>query len=128
MKKFMFICLFIVTLMTLVGCIKDPELIDVTIVHEDMSYSTITVDVIVPLTLDEDQALSEIAYSIASQVYESKFEEIGFKQMSLTIQLYSSQAQFDQETMDYGYISFKINDSQDAPGLSLLDNQLVTLS
>ena len=130
MRKYIVALLVIVSAIALVGCQKDvvAEPVDVTIVDTMMTFNQIEVSVVVPVTLASQAGLVEIANSIASQTYESYFETIGFDEFTLTINLYSSQAQFDAETMDLGSMIFKINDSMEAPGLSLLQDNLVDVT
>jgi hypothetical protein len=65
------------------------------------------------------QDLEEIAYNVASQLYEENFEEIGASYVVLTIN-------FSDTTSDglYGSISFDINKTPQQPGLSLNSNDL----
>lgn len=125
MKKLLTILFVLTSLFALVGCGNKVEDLEVTIKSEEMTEGYINVDVVVPTGLKDMDELKEIAYNIASQVYENNFEEIGTSTYILTIKLYDSSSSYDANDNNFGQIEFAINQSIENPGLKLLHDELV---
>ncbi len=118
MRKFILLILMVSSVFVFVSCARDPEMVNVEILSEDISYATIDIEAAIGIELESLNELEEIAYSIASQTYESHAADIGTKRMTLTIMLSSEQ-------FDYGSITFHINYAIENPGLSLASNDLI---
>jgi hypothetical protein len=115
-------------LFTLMACgdekIPEPELLDVTVMNEQLMFRQIHLHVVVPIEVADLDELMEITLDIARQTYEKHFDLIDVKPYTLTVYLYQSQAHYNAENVSYGYHVFNINVSLEQPGLSLSHNHL----
>jgi len=127
MKKLWIILSILTFMFVLVGCNNDKvEDLEITIKTEEVLSDKINIDVVVPINVKDIEAIEEIAYNIASQIYEKHFDEIGTSSYLLTIKLYDSTQSFDAKENTYGMITFDINKAMDQPGLQLNTNNLKT--
>ncbi len=125
MKKIYGILFIFALIFTLIGCTNNEvEDVEITIKNEEIFSDKINIDVVVPNKIKTIEEIEEIAYNIASQVYEKHFESIGTSTYLLTINLYDSSSSYDSKDMTYGMITFDINKSLEQPGLSLNTNSL----
>ena len=125
MRKFSYFLLVMALVITLIGCGKTGNEVDVTVAQETVTFHHIELHVIIPFELESMAALEEVVTSIASQTYERHFDEIGTETYALDIHLYDSQSAFDSETTTYGSVTYTINESITAPGLSFTSGTLV---
>ncbi|RJX27006.1 MAG: hypothetical protein C4537_01445 [Acholeplasma sp.] len=124
MRKSLFTLLFLVITLLLVGCQGDPEPKDIVVVaNQTLTDVSLQADVVIndATSLAE---LNEIAFNVASQIYEDNFLEIGSKKMTFTLRFYASEEDFQANEVTYGTLTFDINLSVSAPGLSLKTNAL----
>lgn len=127
MKKVFMILSLLTFVFALVACNSDAvEDLEITIKTEEVLSDKINIDVVVPTTIKDLEDIEEIAYNIASQIYEKHFDEIGASSYLLTIKLYDSTKSFDAKDHTYGMITFDINKAIDQPGLQLNTNSLKT--
>ena len=125
MKKIYGILFIFALIFTLIGCTNNEvEDVEITIKNEEILSDKINIDVVVPNKIKTIEEIEEIAYNIASQIYEKHFDSIGTSTYLLTINLYDSSSSYDSKDMTYGMITFDINKSLEQPGLSLNTNSL----
>lgn len=127
MKKTLIILSMLTFVFALVGCNSDKvEDLEITIKTEEVLSDKINIEVVVPTTIKDLEDIEEVAYNIASQIYEKHFDEIGASTYLLTIKLYDSTTSFDAKDITYGTITFDINKAINQPGLQLNTNSLKT--
>jgi hypothetical protein len=128
MKKILYLVILMSALFALMACgdkeIPEPDLLDVTVMNEELLFQQIKLHVVVPIQVANLDELMEITLDIARQTYEKHFDLIDIKPYTLTVYLYQSEAHYNAENASYGYHVFDINVSLEQPGLSLSDNQL----
>ena len=125
MKKTLRIVMMVALLFGLAACNNsEPDMFDVTVMNERTGFRTIEVDVVIPETIDDLDDLMEITLDIARQTYNSHFSEIGTDHYTLTIRLYKTEADYDNEDPTYGFHTFDINKTISHPGLTLGENGL----
>lgn len=123
MKKIITLSMIVVSMLLLASCSRAQE-IEVTIANETFTQNEIQVDVIVSENFETIAQVEEIAYQIASQIYEKHFETIGTSSYSMSINLYDSESSLSNEDITYGSLIFDINKKLESPGLSLYRNLL----
>jgi len=128
MKKISTYIFLILTILLLSSCNKTTEEdypidLEVTVLSEITDESNITINVLVPITVNSLDDLLEITLNIASQTYERHFQMIGSNSYQLRINLFKDASSVNQ-TPEYGYHVFIINQSITNPGLTLSTNGL----
>lgn len=125
MKKGIFTLLFFVLTLSLISCQADPEPKDIVVIaSQTMSDGSLQAEIVIndATSLDE---LTEIAFNVASQIYEDNFDDIGSKKLTFTLRFYASEDDYQAGQVTYGTLTFDINLSVSVPGLSLKTNALV---
>lgn len=124
MKKWIFTLLFFVMTMVLISCQGDPEPKDIVVIaSQTLTDVSLQADVVIndATSLLE---LNEIAFNVASQIYEENFDDIGSNKITFTLRFYASEDDFQANEISYGTLTFDINLSLSAPGLTLKTNAL----
>lgn len=118
MKKLVLVLSLALSLF-LVACDKEKALekLDVTVVSESYLYDQLDVDVVITLEDLEEAELVEISNAIASQIYMKYSNDIHDTKVTFTINLYGSDIAFSESNIDYGVVTYVINESFDKPGL-----------
>ncbi len=128
MRKLLLIPLLLMSSFILFGCNNiyegDPTDLDILLMDEIVTEGSIEAYIVIPITLESEDELIEIAYSAASLIYERNFNKVGQSHAVLTIYFYSSEASFDNKQNDYGYLTYDINLNEDNFGLKLQENEL----
>ncbi|MCD4827301.1 MAG: hypothetical protein K8Q99_05945 [Acholeplasmataceae bacterium] len=121
MKKLSVIFIFTALIFSLAACKDSIEVQDIQITYSEgeSTSNSLVYQVNISITLKNIEELEEIAYNVASQLYEQNFEMIGSDVYLLTLNISNSQT----EGL-YGSISFDINKSMQTPGLTLNSNDL----
>lgn len=124
MKKSIFTLLFLIISLVLIGCQGEPEPKDIVVIaNQTLTDVSLQADVVInDATSLED--LNEIAFNVASQIYEANFDDIGSKKMTFTLRFYASEDDFQANQVSYGTLTFDINLNVSTPGLSLKTNAL----
>lgn len=124
MKKSIFTLLFLIISLVLIGCQGEPEPKDIIVIaNQTLTDVSLQADVVInDATSLED--LNEIAFNVASQIYEANFDDIGSKKMTFTLRFYASEDDFQANQVTYGTLTFDINLNVSTPGLSLKTNAL----
>jgi uncharacterized lipoprotein YajG len=119
MKKISIVFIIVTLIFSLASCAGGTEDITITYLESESTSSSLVYQANISIDIKDMQDLEEIAYNVASQLYEENFEEIGASYVVLTIN-------FSDTTSDglYGSISFDINKTPQQPGLSLNSNDL----
>ena len=120
MKKLSVIFIILTLIFTLASCAGGSEDITITYTEDESTSSSLVYQANIATKIKDIAELEEIAYNVASQLYEQNFEEIGANHVVLTIN-------FSDTTAEglYGSISFDINLTPQQPGLSLNSNDLI---
>ncbi len=124
MKKSIFTLLFLIISLVLIGCQGEPEPKDIVVIaNQTLTDVSLQADVVIndATSLEE---LNEIAFNVASQIYEANFDDIGSKKMTFTLRFYASEDDFQANQVSYGTLTFDINLNVSTPGLSLKTNAL----
>jgi hypothetical protein len=119
MKKISIILIIFTVIFTLASCSGGSEDIIITYAENESTSSSLVYQANIATKIKDIADLEEIAYNVASQLYEENFVVIGANHVVLTIN-------FSDTTSEglYGSISFDINLSPEQPGLSLNSNDL----
>lgn len=125
MKKTLFVLVLLFSLVALGSC-KDDEVTDygVRIVFEDVTSTDITVHAVIDENVSALSLLSEVSLEVAAMTYQKHMETIGYEAITMTVYLYGSDADYDDENATYGHQVFEINLNATSPGISLGTNAL----
>jgi hypothetical protein len=125
MKKTLFVLVLLFSLVILGSC-KDDEVTDygVRIVFEDVSATDINVHAVIDEDVSTLALLSEVSLEVAAMTYQKHMETIGYESVTMTVYLYQSDTDFDDENVTYGHQIFTINLNATSPGISLGTNAL----
>ncbi|MFP4186949.1 MAG: hypothetical protein ACLFSU_02120 [Acholeplasmataceae bacterium] len=118
MKKIITIIMVLVALIALVGCNGgEDDTFDVNVVNERHGFDTIDVHVVLPEPITDMDALEEITNDIANKSYQDNFSRIGTESYTLTVYLYESEDDYEDDEVTYGYHTYSINKSVSEPGI-----------
>ncbi|BCR36446.1 lipoprotein [Mariniplasma anaerobium] len=120
MKKLSIVIILLTLIFSLASCGGGVDDINITYNKGESTSSSYVYNANISVKIKDIQDLEEIAYNVASQLYEENFESIGASSILLTINFSDT----NTEGL-YGSISFDINKTIEQPGLSLNSNDLV---
>ncbi len=112
-------------LIALVGCNgSEGDTLDVNVMNERLGFRTIDVHVVISEPITDMDALLEITNDIARQSYQKNFSTIGTEFYTLTVYLYETEDDYEDEDVTYGYHTYLINKSVTEPGIDSGDDNL----
>ena len=127
MKKILSLIALIAALV-LVGCADKPvKVLGLDVLSESVSYGEVIVSINVANETYSEKELLEIANAIASNLYLKHSDAIGQTKTQMTINLFSSAAKFEADTLDLGYVVYQINSSSKIPGIGSFESHITPL-
>lgn len=118
----------LITALVLVGCAERPvRVLGLDVLSESISYGEVIISIDVASETYSEKELLEIANAIASNLYLKHSDAIGQTKTQMTINLYSSVAKFEADTLDLGYVVYQINSSPTIPGIGSFESHITAL-